>query len=716
MQKQQWKQTNSMNNTGFIKVHETPTRLRYKYELLKDDSIDENILRAYLESIDGVSSVRINRKAISIVFNLEDNVKDYIEECLSKITLDELLSNSSVEAASVCVNCVSDEAPSIKGVVRASSALVAERFIKNDTAKAVLTTAAAAPMLIEGTKELFEEGLTSKVLESAAVGISVFRKDYLAANSTNAMLELGEYIEETTVHKSDDLLKELAKPNVKEAWVEKQEDDKTVEVLVKSEDIQVGDIVVVAAGSTIPVDGHIVHGDASVNQVSMTGEAEPMKKQRGDRVISGTVLEEGRIKIWAEHVGADTATQRIKHYIESSLNEKSSVQLKATKLADKLVPVTLGLAGASYIFTKDFERVASILQADYSCALKLATPVAFKSTISKAGHEGVMIKGAKSIEALSTADTFVFDKTGTLTKGDLEVIEVQSFDENWTEEEVLNLTASTEEHYFHPVAEAVVKAAKQRGFVHMHHEEVEFIVAHGVKTEVNGKSVVIGSRHFLEDDEKIDFTVHKDRINKSLDEGKTLLYIGYDKKLLGTIVLSDQLRYNTKESIIRLKELGVKHIVMLTGDTKQKAEMVADELGIDEVYAELHPTDKASIVKKMMEEGKKVAFIGDGINDAPALISAHVGISMSKGADIAKATADVGLLKDDIGAVVEAKELANKTMALINTNFNATVAINSVILAGATFGAFSPIVTAVLHNGTTIGLLLNSIRGVKLNK
>ena len=248
----------------------------------------------------------------------------------------------------------------------------------------------------------------------------------------------------------------------------------------------------------------------------------------------------------------------------------------------------------------------------------------------------------------------------------------------------------------------------------MHHEEVEFIVAHGVKTEVNGKSVIIGSRHFLEDDEKIDFTEHKEKIEKSLKDGKTLLYIAYDGKLLGTITLADEVRSNSKKAIAKLKKLGVKNIIMLTGDTKQKAKMIADELGINEVRAELLPQDKARIVKELMNEGKKVAFIGDGINDAPALISAHVGISMSRGADIAKATADISLLKDDIMAVVEAKEYANKTMDLINTNFNATVGINSGILAGAAFGIFSPIVTAVLHNGTTIGLLLNSIKGVKL--
>ena len=697
---------------NFIKVHETPFRLRYKYFLLKDEFLDENILQSYLEEIDGVLSVRINKKAFSVVFEIEEDITEKLENILNTLTINDLL--EKCEAQAVCVSCVSSEEPSLSGTIRASSALIAERFITNDLLKAGLTTAASMPLLIDGSKELLKEGLTSKVLESAAVAISIYRKDYLAANSTNAMIELGEYIEETTVHKSDDLLKELSKPNVEEAWLEKLIDGKVTEILVKTETIEVGDIVIVGAGNTIAVDGHIIDGAGSVNQVSMTGEAEPIIKSRGDRVISGTIVEEGRFRIWAEHVGVNTATQRIKHYIENSLNEKSSVQLKANKLADKLVPVTLGLAGASYIFNRDFERVASILQADYSCALKLATPVAFKSTISKAGHNGIMIKGAKSIEALSSADTFIFDKTGTLTYGELEVISVESYNAEWSEEELLNLTASTEEHYFHPVAEAVVKAAKERGFVHMHHEEVEFIVAHGVKTEVDGKAVVIGSRHFLEDDEKIDFSKHKKEIENSLKDGKTLLYVGYDGKLLGTIGLADELRANAKESILKLRKLGVKNIIMLTGDVKEKAEKIGIELGVDEVRAELLPKDKADIVKELMAQGKKVAFVGDGINDAPALISAHVGISMSRGADIAKATADISLLKDDIACVVEAKEYANKTMSLINTNFNATVGINSGILLGATFGLFSPIVTAVLHNGTTIGLLLNSIKGVKL--
>ncbi len=703
-------------NTNIKLLHKTSKRVRYFCKELKQEDYNESSMISYFESIDGIEEVRINKKIGSIIFEHDGSAFNTIEDLMSFIDFNKYKTCDTFLSVNECHSCIDDEAPSLNGVIRASSALVAERFITNDMAKMLLTSFASRPLLIEGAKELFEEGLTSKVLEATAVGVSLARKDYLAANSTNAMLELGEYIEETTVHKSDDLIKELAKPNVKKAWIEVEEDGKSTQLLVDTSTLKVGDIVIVGAGDTIPIDGHIITGSASVNQISMTGESEPVSKQRGDRVISGTVVEEGRIKIWAEYVGDETATARIKNYITNSLNEKSAVGLKATKLADKLVPVTLGLSGLSYVINRDFESVAAVLQADYSCALKLATPVAFKSTISKAGNDGIMIKGAKSIEALQGADTFVFDKTGTLTHGELEVETIESFDKAWSEEDILNLTASAEEHYFHPVAEAVVRAAREKGFVHMHHEEVEFIVAHGVKTIVNEKEVVIGSRHFLEDDEGIDFSSHEKDIKRSLESGKTVLYIGYDKKLLGTIGMRDKVRENAKEILAKLKSLGAKQLVMLTGDIETKAKALAHDLGIDTVYANMKPTDKADIVKELKDSGAKVAFVGDGINDAPALMSADVGISMSKGADIAKATADIGLLKDDIAAVAEAKELANKTMKLINYNFNATVGINSVILTGATIGLFSPITTAVLHNGTTIGLLLNSMKGVNLSK
>ncbi|MBR2157547.1 MAG: heavy metal translocating P-type ATPase, partial [Campylobacter sp.] len=513
--------------------------------------------------------------------------------------------------------------------------------------------------------------------------------------------------------KSDDLIRELARPDTAEAWVEQEIDGKIVEIKIPTNKIKIGDIVVVGTGDIIAIDGHIVSGEALVNQVSMTGEAEAVKKGRGDRVLSGTVVEDGKIRIWAELVGKETSTQKIKQYILASLDEKSQIGLKATKLADKLVPITFGLAGFSYLINKNMQDVASVLQADYSCALKLPTPVAFKSSISKAGKNGILIKGAKALEALYNADTFVFDKTGTLTYGNLEVAEINSFNTKFSDDDLLNLTASAEEHYFHPVAQAIVEAAKERGFIHMHHEEVQFIVAHGVKTQVSGKPVVIGSRHFLEDDEKISFAKFEDKIEKSIQNGLTLLYIAYDNELLGTIGLIDYIRTNAKQTFEKLKKLGVKEIVMLSGDVESKAKSVAKELGIDKVFANLLPTGKTAILENLKKSGRKVAFVGDGINDAPSLIKADVGISMQKGAGIAKATSDISLLKDDIMAVAQAKELSNNTLNLINRNFNTTVGINSAILLSATLGLLNPTLTAFLHNGTTIGLLINAIGGVK---
>ncbi|WP_229770858.1 heavy metal translocating P-type ATPase [Campylobacter portucalensis] len=681
---------------SFKIVHQTKNRVRFLHNGLKRNT-DERNLENEISNLDGVFGVRVNKISQCIVLKFNGNLDEILEK-ISKISLTTKQQNS-----------ISKKNIAIAGI----SCLITPFLTKS---KALVSISSSFPVLREGFYELLKQGLTSKVLEALAITISLFRKDYLAANSTNLMLSIGEYMEESTIHKSDDLIKELAKPNIKEAWVEIIENEKKVLKKISANDIKKGDIVVVGAGESIAIDGYIVEGSASINQVSMTGEAGSIIKERGQHVMSGTVVEEGKIKIWTEFSGENTSTQRIKKYIQNSLNEKSQIGLKATKLADKLVPLTLSLAGISYLINKNTTSVASVLQADYSCALKLPTPVAFKSSISKAGKAGILIKGAKSIEALAKSDVFVFDKTGTLTNGVLRVQDVISFDEFWDKESLLNLAASVEEHYFHPIAEAVVDAAKKLGFEHMHHDEVEFIVAHGIKTHYNKKEVLIGSRHFLEDDEKVSFQENTQEIQSALNTGCAVLYIAYDKKLLGIITLKDEIRSNAKATIKKLKNLGVKEIVMLTGDIKDKAAKVAKDLGIDNFYAELLPTDKAKIIENLINSGKNITFCGDGINDAPSLVKANVGISMQRGADIAKVTADISLLKDDFYAVATTKELANKTMNLINKNFKITVLINSLILFGATIGRLSPAITAVLHNGTTIGLLLNSIKGINLSK
>lgn len=686
-------------------LHKLPHRIRAKFDEISSKT-DETDLKKQILSIKGINSVRINLRAKSVIIECENS--DKIAKNLQKIT-------PKINNDKNCEICKFEDVAKTD-IIAAGVSLGFAKFSQNNAFNMAHTLLSSYGVLTSGAKELFTKGLTSRVLESLAVAVSLWQKDFIAANSTNFMINLGEYIEETMVNKSDDLIRELAKPTIKEVWVEKEINGKTELIKTAQKDVKFGDIVVVGSGETIGIDGYIVEGIASVNQVSMTGEADAVKKERGDRVMSGTIVESGLIKIWAELIGEDTSTEKIKRYIQSSLDEKSAIGLKATKLADKLVPVTLGLGGVAYLLNGTFGSVASVLQADYSCALKLTTPVAFKSSIAKSGKNGILVKGSKSLEALAKVDCVVFDKTGTLSYGNMTVEDIVSFDEKWDKNAILNLAASAEEHYFHPIAEAIVEAAKKIGFKHIHHDKVEYVVAHGIKTHSDSKEVLIGSRHFIEDDEQISFAMHDEKIQSYIDNGDTLLYIAYDKKLLGVIALADDIRANAKETIARLRKSGVKEIVMLTGDIEAKAKASAKALGIDRYFANLAPTEKADIIAKLKAEGKKVAFVGDGINDAPSLVKADVGISMQRGADIAKVSADIALLRDDIECVAVAKEVADKTMRLIYQNFNIAVAINSLIILSATAGKLSPTATAVLHNGTTIGLLLNSIKGVSLGK
>lgn len=578
-----------------------------------------------------------------------------------------------------------------------------------ETLKTPMTVAAATPLLSHALADLRNEGLTSHVLEAMAVSISIARRDYLAANTTNFMLALGEYLEESIARRSEELLKHLVHPVSTEVWVERN----GTEVLTPAVEVEVGDTVVAVTGTVIPIDGTVLGGEATVNEASMTGESTPVVKVRGDAVLSGTLVEEGRIRIYAEHVGSKTAAARIAEYVESSLTAKSAIQLQASRLADRLVPVVLGLAGTSFVLSGDWERTASVLQADYSCALKLATPVAFKSSMYSAGKNGILFKGATALERLAETDTVVFDKTGTLTTGMLEVTDSIALDGAFSAEDLICLAASVEEHYFHPLAIAVVTAARAAQGRHFDHTEVEFVVAHGVASEIDGKRIVIGSRHFVEEDEGIDVRDHEKTIRKLYRQGKTLLYIGYGGSLIGLLALKDRLRDNAAETIRRLRALGVKRILMLTGDHRDRAAELAEMLGIDEFHAELLPSDKAGIIERMKHDGVRAAFVGDGINDAPALSGAHVGIAMQKGADIARMSADIALLEDDIARVADAKAAANKAMKLIATNYRLAVSLNTAILGAAALGTLKPIAAATLHNGTTIAILLNALLGGK---
>ncbi len=568
-----------------------------------------------------------------------------------------------------------------------------------------ISLAVATPRLREAALDLPESGITTRVLEALAVSISLSRGDYIVANTTNFLLALGEYLSDTTARRSDRLLRNLLRPTNKRVWVLRDGQ----EVEIGADSVVQGDTVIIAAGAAVPIDGRVLSGRASINEAALTGESALVAKSRGSLVMSGSIVQEGRLAVYAENVGNETVTARIADYVERSLTVKGHAQMESARLADRLVPTILSVAGGSFLISGNWRRPASVLQADYSCALRLATPIAFKFAMYGAGKSGILVKGADALERLAEADTFIFDKTGTLTTGSLEVVDAIAFDASFSPDNLICLAASVEEHYsFHPLAMAVVEAArsttKNR---HFDHQEVEFIVAHGVTSVIDGKRIVVGSRHFVEDDEAIDFSEHRAVIDRLFDQGKTVLCVGFGGRLLGILGLKDTLRDNAASTVRLLRSLGVQRILLLTGDRRDRAIELSAELGLDGFHAELLPEDKARIVDELNAEGARIAFVGDGINDAPALARSQVGLAMHRGADLARMTADIVLLDDDIGRVADALIVANEVMRTISTSFRLTIGLNTSILLAAAFGRLSPLATSILHNGSTIAILLN---------
>lgn len=678
-------------------VHQVANRVRFRFRTSAGAPIDFRGLAHAVENLKGVTVVRVNTTARSLIVGFEVGLTDS-----GKLREEIQGLRQSTQAR---LSGSSNQQHEDLAAVAASGALLIATSRLPAALRMPATMGSALPLFGKAWQDLLNEGITSHVLEALAVAISAGRHDFIAANTTTFMLALGEYLENSIARRSDDLLKNLLRPDTGLVWVEEEGTERQIEAAA----LNVGATVIVGAGATIPIDGTVLGGEALVNEAAMTGESVPVSRTRGDAVLSGTIVEEGRLRIYAEHVGQRTAAARIADYVEQSLTAKSQAQLGASRLADRLVPAVLGLAGMAWLFSGDWQRAAAVLQADYSCALKLATPVAFKSAMFRSGQNGILFKGADALERLAEADTFVFDKTGTLTTGTLAVTDSIAFDAQFTASDLIDLAASVEEHYFHPLALAVVEAARKHHGRHFDHKEVEFIAAHGVASVVDGQRIVVGSRHFVEDDEGISLGQHRAAIECLFQEGKTVLHIGYGGRLLGVIALKDQVRENSLVTIACLRSLGVKKIIMLTGDHGARAAELAEQLGLDEYHAELLPEQKAELVAHLKASGARIAFVGDGINDAPALAGAHVGIAMQRGADIARLTADIALLEDDIRRVADAKGLANATLKLIGTNFKLTVGANTGILAAAAFGKLTPIASSVLHNGSTIAILLNAL-------
>ena len=574
--------------------------------------------------------------------------------------------------------------------------------------RAVITSVKSVKYIWKGIRCLAHGRLEVPVLDATAISVSVFRKDFATAGSVMFLLGIGEIIEEWTHKKSVGDLARSMSLNVKKVWL-KREDQ---EILVKSSEVQPGDEIIVHMGNVIPFDGEVSDGEGMVNQASLTGEAMPVRRVSGQSVYAGTVLEEGELQIRVKAVTGSTRYEKIVSMIEDSEKLKSSVEGKAEHLADRLVPYTLLGTGAAWLLTRNVTRTLSVLMVDFSCALKLAMPITVLSAIREAGENHITVKGGKFLEAVADADTIVFDKTGTLTKATPTVKDVVVFGE-YPKEEALRIAACLEEHFPHSMAKAVVDAAKERNLSHEEmHSKVEYIVAHGISSYINDKKVVIGSSHFVFEDEECTIDPqYQDRYD-TLPPEYSHLYLAIEHKLAAVICIEDPLREEAAEMVKSLKAAGITKVVMMTGDSERTAAAIAKRVGVDEYYAEVLPEDKANFVEKEKSEGRKVIMIGDGINDSPALSAADAGIAISDGAEIAREIADITIAADDLREVVTLKLLSNLMLKRIHRNYRSIGGINSGLIVLGVTGMIQPTMSALLHNTSTLLISLRSMRNL----
>ena len=569
----------------------------------------------------------------------------------------------------------------------------ATRFFIPLPARALMVISKSFKYIGNGIRTLLRHKIEVPVLDATAIGVSILRDDIGTAGSIMFMLGIGEILEEWTHKKSVGDLARSMSLNISKVWL--SVDGK--EVLVSSNDVKPGDKVVVHMGNVIPFDGKVYDGEAMVNQASLTGESLPVRKAEQASVYAGTVVEEGGLTIQVKQVNGSSKFEKIVTMIEESEKLKSSLESKAEHLADRLVPYTLGGTALTYLFTRNVTKALSVLMVDFSCALKLAMPISVLSAIREASVYDITVKGGKYLEAMAEADTIVFDKTGTLTKAKPTVAEVVSFN-GMSEDELLRIAACLEEHFPHSMAKAVVSAAKTK---HLDHEEmhskVEYIVAHGISTQIEGKKAVIGSYHFVFEDEKCIIPDDKKELFDGLPDEYSRLYMAIENELAAVICIEDPIREEAADIIKKLKEAGIKKAVMMTGDSERTAHAIAERVGVDEYYSEVLPEDKAAFVEKEKAAGRKVIMIGDGINDSPALSAADVGIAISDGAEIAREIADITISADDLYQIVTLKLISDALMKKISKNYKQIVGFNTGLIALGVAGVIQPATSALLH-------------------
>lgn len=687
----------------FTIKHEIPGRIRIHMEQKQMSYKEADTLLYYLDTLEYVTQAKVYRRTADACVCFSGK-RELLIQALRKFRYtsvkvpDEVLTNSGRQ-----LNDIYQE----KLIGKVLFHYAGKIFLPYPVRKAVVLWK-AVHYLKEGWKSLARRKLEVAVLDASAIGISVLRGDFNMAASVMFLLGVGETLEEWTHKKSVGDLARSMSLNVSKVWLKSEEQ----EVLVDSRKIKEGDNIVVHMGNVIPFDGVVCEGEGMVNQSSLTGEPLPVLKKAGGYVYAGSVLEEGELTFTVKKAGGSSRYEKIVEMIEESEKLKSSLEGKAERLADRLVPVTFTGTALTWLFTRNITKALAVLMVDFSCALKLTMPIAVLSAIRQAGSYDITVKGGKFLEAVAEAETIVLDKTGTLTKAMPTVKMIVPFCEAG-ENELLRIAACLEEHFPHSMAKAVVSAAKKAGLEHEEmHSKVEYIVAHGISSSIEGKRVFIGSAHFIFDDEKCTVPKEYQKQFESLPEEYSHLYLAIDGVLAAVICIEDPLREESASVVRALKGAGFQKVVMMTGDNERTAAFIARKAGVDEYYSEVLPEDKAMFIEKEKAKGKKVLMVGDGINDSPALSAADAGIAVSDGSELAREIADITIPADNLYQIVRLKYLSQALMRRINRNYKEIVGINTLLILLGVGGMIQPTTTAMFHNMSTIAISLQSMQNL----
>ena len=681
-------------------LHESVGRLRVHMHCAGMSLHQADVLEYYLRGVDGVREVRVYDRTQDAVV-LYGGQRQSVIAALAAFSFSEAEAMDLVpEHTARALNREFEDKLAVTVMRRCISKL----FLPVPITSA-LAVIRSIRYIREGLKALWHGKLSVAVLDATAVTVSLVRGDFSTAGSVMFMLRLGEILEEWTHKKSVADLAGAMSLNVDKVWLQVG----GTEVLTPVSDVQEGDLVVVRTGGMIPLDGKVVSGEAMVNQSSMTGESMPVVKRVGSYVYAGTVAEEGECVICVDKASGGGRYDRIVRMIEESEKLKSTAEDKAARLADRLVPYTLGGTALTYLFTRNITKTLAVLMVDFSCALKLAIPIAVLSAMRESSGHHISVKGGRFLEAVARADTIVFDKTGTLTHATPTVAQVVPFGGR-KEAEMLRLAACLEEHYPHSIANAVVEEAKKRGLSHEeYHSQVQYVVAHGISSMVEGKKVLIGSAHFVFEDEGCHVPVGEEDKFAALPAEYSHLYLCIAGELAAVICIHDPLRREARAAVAALHECGFTNVVMMTGDNRKTAEAVAAEVGVDAVYAEVLPEDKAAFIHKQREQGHTVIMVGDGVNDSPALSEADAGIAISTGAAIAREIADITIASEDLFALVTLRRLGEGLMRRIHRNYRFIVGFNFSLIVLGVAGILPPTTSALLHNMSTLGISLRSM-------